>query len=89
METFGEIWKRIIAHEGDLFHTKTGVDFRYSVRGNSIDPGRNRLLPQSDFEWYFNRGRVEGPGEIRDDVQGSAYVWAIMEDMRIRPSHWR
>ncbi|MGA9347269.1 MAG: hypothetical protein WBW48_00500, partial [Anaerolineae bacterium] len=36
--TFGEIWNRIVAHEGETFHTKNDKPFTYEIKGEGFYP---------------------------------------------------
>jgi hypothetical protein len=87
MTSFDSCWNVIISNEGETFHTKTNKPFTYVVKNNSLVPSRTEYnISKKDFEKIFKLGRLEGPGLISNDVRGSAYVWAIMHDERIRPS---
>ena len=86
--TFDDVWPRITAHAGEEFRTIRGKPFSYNIRGSAVvpRPGRtaetNRLLPRSHFQKAWNRRPLSGPGQIHD-LQGPAYVYAILTDPRI------
>ena len=84
-----EVWSRIRQHEGENFETITGLPFTYEVHGNSIITSRTDFeLSKSDVEKILERVPVKGPGEISNDVRGSAYLWAILHDERISSGDW-
>ena len=85
MSYFDDCWKKILKNEGEQFFTKRNLPFKYKIKNNSVIPNRtNYIIPQKDFEKVFKLRRLEGPGMISNEVRGSAYVWAIMHDERIR-----
>ncbi len=86
---FGRIWSRIVAHAGETFHTITGLEFTYVVRGGTFYPSRTRYgIGREDFRKAFELVPIEGPGKISDLVRGSAYVWAVLHDRRISEGEW-
>jgi hypothetical protein len=86
MADFDAVWARIVAHAGELFETKTGKPFGYRIEHGQLVPTHTkRQIPRSDFAKALALMPLEGPGQIRDLVQGSAYVYGILKDRRIRP----
>lgn len=82
---FDLIWKRIQDNAGEIFHQKTGGQFRYRVDGGTVYPDRtSRALPRSQFQKAFERSPLRGPGELQD-LQGPSYLWAVLTDRRIDP----
>jgi len=78
-----DVWARICACEGEVFHQKRGQPFMYSIIGSSLFPSTtNRMLPRSQFEEALKRLPVSGPGEL-NDLQGPSYLYAILTDHRI------
>jgi hypothetical protein len=89
MPSIIEVWPRIKKHEGDTFKTITGLEFSYSIDGNIINPSRtNQNIPKSHVEKLLERVPIKNPGEISDDVRGSAYLWGILHDERISNGDW-
>jgi hypothetical protein len=84
--SFEIIWKRIIDHEGETFHTKTGLPFKYKIiDAFTVIPNRTGYpLHRSNFEKAYRLAPLKGPGEINEIVRGPAYVWAVLHDPRIR-----
>lgn len=86
--SFDDVWPRIEAHAGEEFRTIRDKPFSYNIRGSSVvpRPGKgaetNRLLPRSHFQKAWERRPLSGPGQIHD-LQGPAYVYAILTDSRI------
>ena len=89
VSTIEAIWARIKSCEGAEFRTKTGKPFEYDIVGNSIRPQHTeRIISKVNFEKVLGHLPMDGPGEISNLVQGSAYVWAILHDPRIRHDEW-
>jgi hypothetical protein len=87
--SFNVAWDRIVINAGLLFETKTGLDFTYTVDGNTVTSSRsNQMLSKSDFEKAYNIIPLDGSGEITREVRGPAYIWAILHDQRIRQGQW-
>jgi hypothetical protein len=89
---FEDAWGLVVSVQGERFETKTGKPFTYEVRGNIVnlvDPGRRKYnLSRLDFERVVDIGPLDGPGPIVDLVRGSAYIWAILHDPRVRGVAW-
>lgn len=72
---FEEVWKRILACEGEEFRTITNLPFTYKVRGNSLRPSRTEYnISKSDFAKAYGLVPLDGPGEITKLVRGPAYI---------------
>lgn len=85
-------WQRIVRHQGEEFHTATGLPFRYEVDGNGLwvfRGGRriNRRLPRKDVETAIGRCPLRSTTEV-NDLQGLSYLFGILMDRRIRESEW-
>ncbi len=77
-------WSRIKRHEGEVFHTKTGKSFTYSIQGNALRPDcAKQNLAKREFGKALAKWPVSGPGRINNLVRGPAYIWAILHDSRI------
>jgi len=86
---FSEIWERIKKHAGEVFRTKTGLEFVYRVDGEYVIPDRTEYpLHKSNFEKAYKLVPLRGPGDINNIVRGPAYVWAILHDIRISRGEW-
>lgn len=84
-----QVWSRIKSHEGSTFTTRTDLEFTYSVDGDYLTPSRaKQRIPKLNFETALELAPLHGPGEISDVVRGSAYVWAVLHDPRIRQGDW-
>lgn len=84
-----EVWRRLKAHEGEEFTTKTGLAFSFGVDGAILRPSRTKYnISKADFQKALALVPLNGPGEISDLVRGSAYVWAALHDERIRRQDW-
>jgi len=87
--TFEEIWSRIVAHEGETFHTITDKPFTYEIEGAGFYPSRTDYrISESDFRKAYQMVPIDGPGVIHRIVRGPAYVWAVLHDQRIVLGEW-
>ena len=87
-----DVWQRIEQYAGSEFKTVTGLPFIYRVPGQFVRVTRdgqeiNRSLSRTTFANALRDMPVSNPGQLKD-VQGSAYVWGILMDPRIRQSDW-
>ncbi len=85
---FQGLWQAIAAHAGEGFVTVRRLPFRYTVAGDSVSIERdgraiNRILGQNEFRKAWKRWPVSGPGELQD-LQGPSYIFAILNDPRVR-----
>ena len=86
---FNEVYKRIKAHQGQIFLTKTGLEFKYTINGNGFYPSRTQYrISISDIEKAYRMVPFDGPGVVNDIVRGPAYLWAVLHDKRIRQDDW-
>lgn len=82
-------WVRIKSLEGEEFETKSGKPFTYEISGNVFRSSRaEQNITKGDFEKALELSPLDGPSEIRDLVRGSAYIWAVLHDPRIRKGEW-
>jgi len=92
---FEEVWNRIIALQGQTFHTIRGLPFTYKIEGKLVWIVReNRTIPlalhKNNFAGSYQTlalHRIDGPGalqEMRPTAFGTSYVWAILTDPRIK-----
>jgi hypothetical protein len=89
MATFEEVWNRIVALQGEIFHTKTGLKFTYKIEGDGFCPSRTEYrIDKSDFEKACEMVPIEGPGTINNLVRGPAYIWAVLHDKRVSMEEW-
>jgi hypothetical protein len=83
------VWKRIRFHSGEPFSTNTGARFTYHVEGATLMVDRSGYgVARSNFQRALDLLPLGGPEDIRHLVRGSAYVWAILHDPRIRQTDW-
>lgn len=86
MMTFEDIWNNVKSNEGEAFKTIRGLEFTYALAGDYLIPSRtNYKISKSDMNKAFDLLPLSGPGEISDVVRGSAYLWALLHDGRIKP----
>ena len=93
MNDFEQVWAKIVAHQGEDFYTKSDEKrcnpFVYTISGNTLTTDRtDQQISRRNFEKIFDDLPLDGPGEVNGIIRGSAYVWAILHDPRIRGSMW-
>ena len=83
------VWKRIVALEGQGFHTISGKPFTYSVDGDAFIPSRTDYrLSKGNLAKALAFVPFAGPGVVNQLVRGPAYVWAVLHDPRVREMDW-
>ena len=88
MASIIEVWSRIKEHEGDTFKTITGLEFSYSIDGDSIIPSRTDWnIPKSHVGKSLERVPLKDTTEIKD-LMGPSYLWGILNDERISSGDW-
>jgi len=86
-------WKRIAAHQGAEFLTKTGLRFTYSVEGdNGIWFNRNgkrinRRLGRGEVEEAVMIAPVGNPTAF-SKFRDPSYLYGLLMDSRIRGADW-
>jgi hypothetical protein len=83
-EGFAAVERRIRAHQGEQFFTRSGLPMTYVVEGDRIKVDRAQ-------PWLSMEGAKEiwalGPGagltDIDQRITGRAYLFAILRDPRI------
>jgi hypothetical protein len=86
------VWSRIGQHQGEQFHTVTGLPFTFAVEGSGVwffrDGKRiNRKLTRKDLNEAISRCPLSTTTEIKD-LMDYAYLFAILRDGRIREQAW-
>ena len=83
------VWARITTLEGETFETKTGKPFTFEISGTVFRPSRTKYnVTRGDFAKVLELVPLDGPGPISNLVRGSAYVWAVLHDRRVRRGDW-
>jgi hypothetical protein len=86
--TIDELWQTLHTLDGTDFETKTGRPFTFTVDGNILRTNRTRQnLSKANFQRALDLWPFE-PGEVSQQIRGSAYVWGILHDRRVRSSEW-
>jgi hypothetical protein len=89
MPNIDAVWARLKDAQGQEFQTKTGKLFTFDISGNIFHPSRTEYnISKRDFQKALEVVPLEGPGQISNLVRGSAYVWAVLHDRRIRRGDW-
>lgn len=78
------IWEKVKLHEGETFYTKTGLEFTYTIRGETVHHTRSKAtLSRSDFEKAVQLS-PQKPSDLHNDVAGPSYVYAVINDPRLK-----
>ena len=89
MKSIDDVWKRICALEGEMFQTKTGRPFTFTVSGDVLRVSRTDYnLSKGNFAKGLEAAPFDGPIAVQNLVRGPAYVWAILHDARVRTDKW-
>lgn len=84
-----ELWGRLTKLQGQEFETIRGLPFTYTITRTALRPSRAQWdIGWGDFEKALALVPIEGPGVISNLVRGSAYVWALLHDKRVRQQDW-
>ena len=86
-DEFSDVERRILNHQGKMFHTQSGLPATYEVDGSRIKVSRAKpwLLMESARQIW-----AMGPDATLTDVDqritGRAYLFTILRDPRIQSS---
>ena len=86
-------WKRVNDHQGEVFHTTTGLPFTYEVEDDAriwfYREGRkiNRPSTKRQFSTAVERCPLTLTTEI-SDLLCYAYLFGLLTDRRIRAQDW-
>ena len=86
MLDINNIWERIIKHEGEQFTTVRNISFTYTISGDYVRTSNTEYrIYRTQFEKAIPYMQIiKGPGEISKIVFGYSYVYAILNDPRIK-----
>ncbi len=79
-----EIWKKILKHQGEVFHTKRGIPFTYSRHMDGhlyIDTVISLPLTYKLFEKALPQGRLSRLADYK--TFNISHIYAILNDPRI------
>jgi hypothetical protein len=98
-KNFEEVWSTVRGFEGQEFKTKSGKKFKYFCVNDSLgislrEQKINQHIDEKNFfraYQYTTSYHVSAPDDIDRiaaykgdcNVQGSPYIWAILNDKRI------
>ena len=94
MISIDDVWKRILQNEGDVFKTKKGISFKYTINEDKITPHPidDIRRPYSDETMSFKKNHVEKAANkipirnynnLRDILGIPTWLYSIMTDNRI------
>jgi hypothetical protein len=84
----GQIWQRLVGHQGTEFKTKTGLPFTHRVEGDSgiwffRDGQRvNMRLSRRELEEAVQRLPLDGPTDLKE-FRDPSYLYGLLTDRRI------
>jgi hypothetical protein len=85
LNTFEEVWEKIISLEGQEFKTVSNLPFTYSIIGNALKPSRaKQIISKNEIKKAYDQLQLEKPSDIIDTVRGPSYVFALLHDKRIK-----
>lgn len=84
-----ELWRRMKQYEGIEFTQMRGKQFTYLVKGDEIIPSTTDwAIPKEHFKKALERLPLKNMAPLQRDLIGPSYIFAIMNDERIRESNW-
>jgi hypothetical protein len=83
--TIDKVWSELKRHEGELFYTKTKLEFTYTINDKFLIPSRaDYQLYKSNFEKAIKYFPDTSPGELNTkNIRGHSYVYGLLSDKRI------
>ena len=79
------VLNRIMQNQGQVFYTITNLPFTYVVQSGSLLVNRaNYIIPLSDISKAIQLLPCAGPSAIGKTVHGPSYIWAILNDPRVK-----
>ena len=86
--SFEQVWKRIVALEGDVFRQKRGGKFTFSVIGSTLDLDRtNQRIARAHLEEAYRLCPLANTMPVQH-LRGPSYLYAILMDDRVRSGEW-
>lgn len=83
-----KVWKRIVAHEGQIFKQIRGKEFAYHITGNTILLSTtNQQVSKGEFEKALEFLPLKNTVVIQH-LRAPSYLYAILMDQRICQSEW-
>lgn len=88
-----DVWRRIVACQGQEFHTSTGLPFTYIVDSQGLWPVRegkqiNMKLCRGEVAKAIQKGRPEKVSDF-SEFRDPSYLFALLRDARTAPKSWR
>ncbi len=80
---FNKIWGNILQCQGEVFHTITGLEFKYEIINNKLCHNRTKYkIPKDSFEKAFGMLPLKKLSQI-NFLYGYSYIFAVLNDKRI------
>ncbi|MFN7935593.1 MAG: hypothetical protein U0R19_19840 [Bryobacteraceae bacterium] len=89
-----DVWRRIVACEGQEFETTTGLPFTYIVDAQGLWPVRNgkrinMKLSRGEIGNAIRKGRPEKVADLNKKFRDPSYLFSLLRDGRTAPRSWR
>ncbi|GIF02148.1 hypothetical protein [Paractinoplanes rishiriensis] len=86
-DEFSDVERRIRNHQGEVFHTQSGLPMTYKVDGPRIKVSRAKpWLLIEDARQIWAMGPDATLTDVDQRITGRAYLFAILRDLRIQSS---
>lgn len=86
--TFGAVWSRVKAHEGEPFRQIRSQEFTYRIKGEALVPSTtNQNLPRAQFEKAYALMPLSSTTPLQH-LRGPSYLYAVLMDARVRQADW-
>lgn len=88
------VWQRVVAHQGETFRTRRGVEIRHQVRGALLhffraDGARiNQTSSRTQFAQALMLCPLPGVTPALRRLRNPSYLYALLNDPRIRGVDW-
>lgn len=83
------VWTRMKKHAGQEFQTRSGLPFIYRIEENQFVTTRTDYpLAKSEFAKALEYIPIQKPADIQQIVRGPSYIYAVLNDSRIRKADW-
>jgi hypothetical protein len=83
------VWRQVVQHAGETFHTVRGLPFTYRIDGNGFwieREGREiHRLTRAELEVACERRPLPSTTALQD-LHGPSYLFALLNDSRICPA---
>ena len=84
----GELWRRVQAHEGEVFRQLRGKEFTYTTTPKVLRPSTtNWQIPRNHFAEAIRLVPLANTVPVQH-LYAPSYLYAILMDSRVRGGDW-